>query len=490
MADQSGRSGGNEGSAELAKTADERAYREERDDRDNKKTTPPQDERVWTPTIWVIEAFTPPLIHKLEEGANRLAWTADGHSINEDFLSKIGEMRSAAGSSGWVNVGYVVAPTNGPKWPFQREAPLPPGVQSLRPTLIQPFSSTTLLCCQFVLDEHLAKSIEEPLRATYKTQREQLGGKRYRQWTVEHVKEREVQTSRAYVRSVCTAWVREYFPGFFASSLGGEELPTFELVLFAAHEEFSVSTIREQPEWLRLLGCEAAYDNWKCEEASLYMSLGERRGASRAVTVFGNVRKIAEGKDLAGHGSDSADQVVNWMSDFDRTFATLALSRIGDALVLEMARLRDEFGELDMASDSTVLWQWERRLSQLQRTALPFVADIKGYCKHEPFFLHDLYEFQEERTRGDPIRLFRGLRWRLKGTAKAISQGERQLRAIAAQAGRLLSSISNEKVAATNIRLQRAMLLLTIVILALTFVTALEPFSKLVPAPLRSQLSL
>ena len=217
----------------------ERLYFEKRDTEANSRTSLPAGETVKVPSIWVFEAFTPALINNLQNGVDRLGWSTEDPSLNPDFPDAVSDMRSQSWGGGWLNLGHIVPLGEKQSFSFNRQAPLPSGITAVRASILQPLPSTTLLCCQFMLDDSLANSLEQPLAETYKTYRAPIREKSYRIVGVDHQKQQAVETMRAYLCSICTEWVIEYFPGYFSSDLGGHAVPTCELLLFSKHEDFT-----------------------------------------------------------------------------------------------------------------------------------------------------------------------------------------------------------------------------------------------------------
>ena len=468
---------------EVPLTEEEAGFLTARDEEDNRTTTPPVGERVRLPALWVIEAFTPATIANLEEGAHRLGWEADGQLINRDFLAQVGQLRTSARAAGWLNLGLVGPEGRATSWRVDRTAPLPEGVNSVRPTIFQPFPSITLLCCQFELDENLAECLHAPLHEKFSTRKEQVGESRYMYLQVEHLKERQVDVARATTRSICTEWLAEYFPGYFSANSGTRGARTFELMLFSLHDDFAFASRREEPAYLRVLGCQNSGENWRCLDADgLYMTLAEKGDASHGGTLFGNVHKILKGKEsLGGYGQDEESQVVNWLGSYlDRSLATLALNSLADSVIAQLGRARDELSGIGIAADSTVLWAFEERIAMLERTTLPLTTDLKAYCRREALFLHDLLEFEQEITFRDlKFKLFADLRGAMRTKAAVIDEMGKHLQAVTSQAGRILAARTSERVAQTNINLQRWMLWLTIAIGAFTVVSAIDPLKKL-----------
>lgn len=455
-------------------------YHEERDQKINSCTSLPPEEKVRVPSIWVFEAYTPSLIGNLQDGTDRLGWAGSEALLNPDFPDAISDMRSTRWAGGWLNLGYIVPINDKQYFSFHRRAPLPSGIAAIQATVWQPFPSTTLLCCQFMLDDSLANSLEQPLAESFKTFKEPIGENSVRFVGVEHQKQNAVEVMREYLCSLCSDWVTEYFPGYFSSETGGHALPACELLLFSKQEDFSdLAYSHSEPNFLQMLNLRASRDTWASKElANFYLKLAERRSHTpgRAI-LFGNVNQVLNDQNLDMYGNDTREQkVVHRLHDLDRTLSTWVLSLIAQDFVAEMGKTRDAYGSLNISTNSfntEKLRELDRRLLEFQRNAIPFAHDIADYCERVGWFMHNVSEFEPTRKWGDyEPKLFGDMRQGLTSSATHIKAAEQQIRAIALQTGNIISTISNEKLVSTNLRLQSSMGWMTVVMLYLTAITA------------------
>lgn len=463
-------------------------YHEERDQKINSCTSLPPEEKVRVPSIWVFEAYTPSLIGNLQGGVDKLGWAGSETLMNSDFPDAVNDMRSTRMAGGWLNLGYIV-PINDKQYlgPI-RHAPLPSGIAAIQASVWQPFPSTTLLCCQFMLDDSLVNSLEQPLAESFKTYKEPIEKNITRFVGVDQQKQEAVEVMREYLYSICTDWVAKYFPGYFSSAIGcgRTALPACELLLFSKQEDFAdLAYSHSEPSFLQMLNLHAARETWASKElANLYLQLAERRSHTpgRAI-LFGNVNQVLNDQNLDMYGNDTREQkVVHRLHDLDRTLSTWVLSLIAQDYVAEMGKTRDAYGSLNISTNSfntEKLRELDRRLLEFQRNAIPFAHDIADYCERVGWFMHNVSEFEPTRKWGDyEPKLFGDMRHGLSSSATHIKAAEQQIRAIALQTGNIISSISNEKLASTNLRLQSSMLWMTVVMLCLTAITAqplLEP---------------
>lgn len=152
------------------------------------------------------------------------------------------------------------------------------------------------------------------------------------------------------------------------------------------------------------------------------------------------------------------------------------LSLIAQDFVAEMGKTRDAYGSVNISTNphnTEKLRELDERLLEFQRNAIPFAHDIDDYCERVGWFMHNVSEFEPTRKWGDyEPKLFGDMRRGLSSSATHIKAAEQQIRAIALQTGNIISTISNEKLTSTSLRLQNSRGWMTVVMLYLTAITA------------------
>jgi hypothetical protein len=117
----------------------------------------------------------------------------------------------------------------------------------------------------------------------------------------------------------------------------------------------------------------------------------------------------------------------------------------------------------------------DRQILDIQKNAIPFIHELKEFCKHEKYFMHEVYEFKaihEMRKRDDG--LFSSMRKRLLFYADLLNRNEKLLRNTADANRQIATTKSSNYLAQTNIGLQKRMNWMTFVILLLTIVLAVS----------------
>ncbi|PKO93941.1 MAG: hypothetical protein CVU15_00980 [Betaproteobacteria bacterium HGW-Betaproteobacteria-1] len=458
-----------------------------KDPQDNLSTSLPDGESVRVSAIWVIDAFTPSLINNLSEGARKLGWTENGTSLNPDFVEKINDMRLGSSAGGWLNLGYIISSDKKRFTPHQLQAPLPEGISAICASVLQPFPCTTLLCCKFILEDELASSLKQPYSEHFTTYAEQVDPHLVRLISVAQQKHQAVSVMRDYLRSLCTSWMNEYFPGHFSLGEAGSLAPTCELLLFNQEKDFlRTKASFSEPHFLEMLNLEYRHDRWKAESLSNFFLKFEPKKPKHPAkaTLYGNIEEVLDKSDIEAFGEDRKDKILGYLDDLDQSLCTWALAVMADDFVADMGRTRDQYGSLDIDNELLNLEEirsLDKNLVNFQRNAIPFALDLKNYCQDENYFMHNVYRFHSvEKWRGEYSFLFQIIKQRLEDAASHILITEKQISAIASRTSNIITAGSNERLAHSNARSQKMMLWLTVAIFLLTLIMGYEQIIKFI----------
>ncbi|MFH5883013.1 hypothetical protein ACG2F4_01785 [Halalkalibaculum sp. DA3122] len=260
-------------------------HHENRDPEENKETTPPEDEKVFIPTIWAMEAYPPSYFSNLESRIHQLGWIDSDKYSNSDFLKKLSQYRLR--SSGWasVGIGYVYPHTDKNKvYPRPRKAKLPSGIDWVYLNAFQYLPSTTIISFQFKLKDKISSSVEESLRKKYKTYfKETETG--YSIHSVSNQKQKNTKLTREYLRSICRKWVKETLPGYFSSKISVNKIPTSEVLILEKAQPFS--EVKGFPSYENILDINNKFWAWESEEMpEFYMYLDANKVSNADCLVF------------------------------------------------------------------------------------------------------------------------------------------------------------------------------------------------------------
>lgn len=447
-------------------------YHTKVDQIDNSLTTPPHDERIRIPAIWVFEVFPPSYISNLRNAADNLGWTQSERVLNPDFLDSVDRMRCRlSGGGGWLNLGYIVRDSSH-SLNMNRQAELPEGVDVVHASILQYVPSTTILALQFLLDADTANALEQPLRESYSTYKERItNGWKYH--NVESQKKLAVELTRESVRTLCSEWVKKYFPGLYSSGQFGESFPSCEIVTFNKSEPYQIINKKKKGSFLSMLNLDFNHYAWGGKQIpGLYLQYEERDNEIYKLVLSGNISKILENRDLRGYGSDTREgQILHWLTDIDNTIGIWVLYVIALSYEKQLGVLRDSYGTLDFsrldsaASEAQVL---DKKLLNLQSNLTPFIHELLSVC-NDVYFLHDVYEFiPVAEHRKNDRGFFDGLRERLLMLAESLRSNEGQINDISSRKIQLATVISSDNLSKINIRLQRGIFWMTWVLLILT----------------------
>jgi len=461
------------------KTVDQdNIYHSKHDSQKNTETSPPQDENIRTPALWAFEVYTPSYIANFHEGVRKLGWTQDDWSVSSDFQDTLHNLRSRASGSGWINLGYIFDETKKGCWPGTKKAKLPDGIKAIKASILQFLPSTTILACQFVFTDELANSVENPLREIYSTYKEKTKNG-YRIIDVPHQKKEAVVLVREYLKNLCTCWFTENFPGLFSAGYLDGDFPVCELVTFEKHTPYQKVDAKNHDNFLSVLDLSHDFDAWQSDELEgMFLQHAEGRNNNNKthnLVLSGNINEMLSNKDMKGYGKTTEDKILNYLNYLDRTLGIWVLFVIARTFERRFTKLRDAYGEFDIDdpnNNPSILMNLDRQILDIQKNTTPFIYELKDFCEHERFFMHDVFEFKavhEMRKKDDG--LFSSIRKRLIFYAELLDRNEKLLRSTADANRQIVTIKASSYLAQTNIGLQKRMNWMTLVILLLTIVT-------------------
>lgn len=447
------------------------------DPKDNGLTSPPNDEIVRIPCIWVFEAFPPSFIANLVSSAEKMGWTRDDLLMNRNFIENLENIRSRFSGMGWANLGYIQRES---KTPFERScsAELPDGVQYIHASLVHFMSSTSILALQFFLDDSLANSIQLPLSEEYSTYKEKIE----RGWRIHDVgkqKKQAVDAMRMSIRSVCTEWMRNYFPGLFASGMLGDNFPTCEVITFRTGQPYAKVGEKDYKSYLAMLNLHQDTNGWMCHDIQgLFLQLpGSGDQETDRLVMSGNINEMLTDNQLEGFWTVSREsKIISWMEELDQTLGIWALYRTTRNFEKRLAEFRDQYSSVNienMKQAATRINELDKEFLVLQRSLMPFTQELQSFCNDENIFMHKVYKFQpacERRKSGS--ELFNSIRLTLLTLSEQLQKYAEVTHTIAQRTAQIIYTLSNFKLARTNIGLQVCIAVMTGILLIL----ALLPF--------------
>jgi hypothetical protein len=458
-------------------------YWHDRDSKENARGQLPDAEGVQIPAVWVAELYTPSTVGGLLKGIKDLGWEF-GRTRDDSLTKWMNDVREGR-LAGWTSLG-LVSPPDDAHFMRERTAPLPSGVRAALPILMSLTPSLTAFIVAFLFDDDAAVSLEAPLRAEFVTnkRRDPL----FRPWHVaryvlmngpirlghsinhpDMIRREMVKSSFQELENSSIQWVQDNFPGAF-NSLHNSRPPTAALLITER-----VRPLSEEACEIRAfdgLAINRNFDAWESNEwpgARLVLPRGWDDEGARL--VFACRRQDAVPDKPYYHEPTS-----NW-SIAHRTDALVqgllsrwALTRLLDCYHEALSALRDQ-----AARDGK--YRPLRDLIELRSLARTTLYDI-GACSQEIIdFAESELEYSYNVLEMTYVREVRGRKPELLNDLRRSQ--DRRARQVQREAALLQStlSITNDlSHTITNIRIQRLVVLLTIVSIGIALWSAFLAF--------------
>jgi hypothetical protein len=178
---------------------------------------------------------------------------------------------------------------------------------------------------------------------------------------------------------------------------------------------------------------------------------------------------------LKGYGETSEDRILHYLNYLDRTLGIWVLFVIMKTFERRLTKLRDAYGEFDIDDPNTnpsILMNLDRQILDIQKNTTPFICEMKDFCEHERFFMHDVFEFKAvHEMRKKDVGLFSSIRKRLLFYAELLDRNVELLTNTADANRQIVTVKASNHLAQTNLGLQKRMNRMTLAILLLTIVT-------------------
>lgn len=445
------------------------------DPEDNKKTSPPSDEKVRIPSIWVFEVFPPAFIANFYSSVEKLGWAKIELAINHNFPTIIESMRNRSSGGGWLNLG-IIARDSGRLSSIGRKAQLPEGVKFVNASIYQHLPSTTILACQFLLEDNEANSLDHTLRKHFNTFKEKVSsGHLYH--TVINQKVAEVKATREHLRKLCTNWMSNYIPGLFASGIGGGTFPTCEFIALKKYSPYEQLGRIPCDSFLSMMNLDHDIDAWQSDEISgLFLQYPDRSDSKfDRLILTGNISEILTDKKLEGFAGDSReDKILCWMMFLGNTISTWVLYVIAQTYEKQLGIFRDDYSAVDVSKITQAasgVHGLDKRFLDLQKNLIPFAQELKSFCENKQLFMSDIYKFKPIRDDlHNDTEFFNSTRERLLYLSDNLSNNEQQIRTIANRTSQIVSAISNDKLTQTNAKLQKGISWMTWALVIFTLI--------------------
>lgn len=455
-------------------SSDDQRWQDDRDAEENESSRVPDDEQYRMLAVVCVEAYTPSTVDNLVEGVRRLGWVHDDlHVPPFTTLDEwIVRARAAPFGGQCANLSNVLDEDSPPAAGRPLRAPLPGGVESVWATMHQVAPSVTCLVTTFVLDDTLGLAVDRAVRPDRRTQVSRTPSGWAYTGPAQQRADAAVAERRA-IRAVCHGWVRDHLPGAFSAGLSRHGAPAIEVFTINGVRPFDEANRHRggRPDHLFMLHVDTDSDAWTSPSLPGWRlaAWDARLVADPFVMRLGGRWDEVTG-DLGGYGGPTASGVSNRLSRTIAPFATrFAVHCLLSGYEEHLAGLRDTAapGVLARTKVKTDDVDAVRRLlTGVGYDARVIAADLADLC-------HDRRRYEHEAVDFAPV-----VEWRAKHTPSMLdalrsSDGSRAANVVAAEATARDTAATTATLLASlvNLRLQRAVVALTIVLLVVAVAT-------------------
>lgn len=500
------------------------------DDEENEASEPPEDEAIELHCIWVTECYGPSHIGDLISGIQQLEWDEQGNSrlLPGKITGWIEKARTE--TTGSIELGHIVRPGD-TRWAGdRRESDLPPEVDYAQGRLECPYLGLVVLSMQFVLKDDAALYLDNALRQQYET----IAIPRHRgtSYLTPGLRKREaVEERRAELRRNCASWFAEYIPGMFhGGTTADERFPTCELLTIQKAQPF-VSLPGEQMSspkhhlynYLSLLQLDQVANSYESSSLpGLLLRPGATGETGLSLLIAGRKSSLQEHPHYTLHAEYEPERIkiagtlditvsgvmLVWslhalLRNYERILADIE-SRVGavdltksEDAARQVASLRSELltisrdvvplslglgrlaehsnafrwrtGEFMRAFAAPVETDWA---FTTESTKEPSIVDrLKSWFARLNSHEKQIDEFEVPSPPQQRMDLLENVRLGIANRSSRLRETEADLRQVTTTIGSMVDAVVQERATRTSLRLQRWVVILTVVLTILTFVT-------------------
>jgi hypothetical protein len=370
----------------------------ERDPAENRRTTPPDDERIDLTCIWITEIYGPSQLPHLLSAVGRLGWDRDEHTtplIREGITQWVTRTRLHPTGGSWLNLGTITRPAASGYPGGPRHAPLPAGVDHADGSIRVLTPALTCLTMRFHLESTwstaLDRAVREPLPTLVRPIRRGLSIE-----SPQLRKRRRVASNRQQLREQCASWFQDQAPGTFSAFGLPDAWPTIELLSLKKGAPFdgsrtdgwdyrsTLSVANDTEAWL-----------WGAHHMLRFSPLSSIEPPNGNYFVLGfNVDEASRGIDLSGYGEESVAEAVSRRMEHEVEPLMAALA--GQSLLAcnqrSLAQHRDTWPKQRRTSSRQAAVELEsfRELLLAGSDAQVAAVDISRYTTREEGFVRNM----------------------------------------------------------------------------------------------------
>ncbi|MCW2984740.1 MAG: hypothetical protein JWR63_2310 [Conexibacter sp.] len=368
----------------------------------------------------------------------------------------------ANGHMSWIKPGPFV-PREADGFYMAERANLPPGFRYVAPTLVQLGPGVTALVVEFGLAEEEQRTIETALRQPADPVASPLKGGGHSVRYPQHVKEQRVADLRSDYRARASAWVANHGVGVFASQ--DKTLPAWDFLASTVTDLAPPRNDRDRVEWRDVLGLHWA-ERWVAPEDEVTLAIPTGSRETGAVPSF-----VGRRAQLIGNlGEGRHPELSGVASMLNEYFAPV----LGLWAAVRAVQVLDE--QISLVADSpapkATYRSTRRQLERLRDVVLPVANDLSTLAhlsdalaseRSAWWFEFNAGDLELEDAQDEPSLV----KWLVKRLGEETQVAARR----SDQTIQLLKGYSDNLVSTSNLRLQRTVLWLSIVVAIMTAAT-------------------
>ena len=452
------------------------------DREENAEHSPPKDEHIDLCSIWAVEFYTPTHMEELLRRLERLGWTGDG---SRDPVSWLKHREVSQFGQAWMPLGQVL-PRDDPNTylPHPLRADLPANVSYIYGDIFCFTPSLIAIVIEFSFDEGYSRIFDDGLRKERQSYVTPIptGFRIHEPGTQRstYIKEARRKTTR-----LITDWFSKNIPGLCSEGLLEGDLPTCEFVTLRKAQPFPSRKEHDgKLKWyLNHLGLSNSYGSWESKSMPalrLYPS-----STNRNIAKYHSILAINEGswkeQDPEIANADGKESRIRRMHQ--RMSGLIGIWAI-DVLLQGYARHFQDLRKSDFLRSS----QHKSKIAALQKIAenVSYSVDIAAVTAELSTFVRtkrplwfDVETFIPSPDVPETWRkssLEQLIREQIGTNAKWLRSIEGAVRDHLTQYGTILGMVEDIRIQKKITWLTYALLVLTVVLAFLTFITASEHF--------------
>jgi len=444
---------------------------QKRDPENNKETCPQSEEEIQLHSLWAAEFYTPTHAEDLASAFINLGWNKEeGLDGVNNPAGWVESVRAHNSTGSWTNLGFL-RDSRTSSWRFSQSQvfKLPENIEYASAHMYSHSSSLTCIVVGFVFEKEYRCVYEQVLRRNYKTYgKPKNNGAAI--MSPEFQKRDRIAEVREEIRQEAKNWFASNIPGAYCDiDKSNKHFPTCEFITLKNTEPFPREREEENKKrWLNLLGMGDDWNTWKSEKVNglkFTYPVTRGRGGNFHAAVSASHKNL-EKIDLEFYGGHNSSGYVNFLdekvSELVSRWACLSLIRVHEE---RLFKIRDS---KNYKSSNRKTLKFLKKIQDLVSESLDVSSvtqELIEFSKNKLLFHYDRDTFWSSQTYGknEPISLTEALSDQIESRSKNLLELDHSLKELIIQQGNLLS-------ASENIKLQRWMRWLTVIITILTSV--------------------